>query len=133
MFALLPFFLVFSSCSENDDEPAGNNSEVISKLLGNWMYDGLTANGGVFEESPSDDDEIYEFKTGGVVTITFDDDDGYSGTYTVNNNSLTIRIEGESATYTITQLTNTSLRLSARIEADENPGLDDVVFYFTRI
>ena len=141
LFALLPLFLVFTSCSNDDDEPANNNSEVITQLLGEWMLDGYTAGGGAFEDLPEEITIIYEFKTGGIVTIsyTYDDDDEEledeedSGTYTVNNNSVTIRINGEDVTYAINQLTATSLRLAARVDVDEDGDLEDAVLYFTKV
>ncbi len=139
LLALLPLFLIFPSCSSDDDNDSDNNSQVISQLLGKWKLDGVTVNGGDFEPIPSDDQFIYEFKTGGVITITadffddLDDDDVISGTYTVNNNILNVTMDGESLSHTILQITTTSLRLSARMDADEDPGLDDVVFFFTKM
>ena len=135
LFALLPFFLVFSSCSE-DDGPEGNNSET-SQLLGKWMYEGLTVNGGTFEEEPSDASTIFEFKTGGILLITYEyedeEDEEESGTYAVNNNSLTIKIDGESFTYNITQLSGTSLRLGAQIDWEDDGVMKNIIFYFTKI
>ena len=144
LFALLPLFFIFPSCSSNDDEQTDNNSQLISQLLGKWRLDGVTINHGDFEPIPADQDIIYEFKTGGIITITgdffddFDDDDDdddivYSGTYTVINNILNIRIDGETLPHTITQISNTSLRLAARFDADDDEGLEDVILHFTKM
>ena len=141
LFALLPLFLVFASCSNDDDEPANNNSEVITQLLGEWTLDGYTADGGAFEAIPEEITIIYEFKTGGIVTISYtydDDDEEYedlvkNGTYTVNNNTVTIRIDGENVPHAINQLTATSMRLAARVDVDDDEGLEDAVLYFTKV
>ena len=104
--------------------------------------DAASINGGAFIPIPDDEDIIYEFKTGGIITITYDffdddenddDDDIYTGTYTLSNNIVTIIIDGDTVPHTITQISNTSLRLAARYDWDENQGLDDVVFNFTKI
>ena len=143
LFALLPLFLIFPSCSSDDDEPADNNSQVITQLLGKWELDEVSVDGGDFEEIPDDQDVIFEFKTGGIITITADffddfddetdDDEVFSGTYTVNNNVINITIVGDSMPHTILQITNTSLRLSARFDADDDPALETIIYHFTKI
>ena len=138
LFALLPLFLIFPSCSSDDDEPADNNSQVISQLLGKWQLDEASINGGPFVTIPDDEDLFYEFKTGGIITITgdffddFDEDDEdedevYSGTYTVINNIINIRIDGETLPHTINQISNTTLRLAVRFDPD------NVVMSFTKM
>ena len=141
LFALLPLFLIFPSCSSDDDEPADNNTVVISQLLGKWQMDAASINGGNFIPIPDDEDIIYEFKTGGIISVTYNfsdddeelDDDVYTGTYTLNNNIVTIIIEGDTVPHTITQISTTALRFAARIDWDENSGLDDVVMSFAKI
>ncbi|MEP6261016.1 MAG: lipocalin family protein [Gillisia sp.] len=140
LFALLPLFLIFPSCSSDDDAPA-DNPVTVSQLLGKWKMDAASINGGAFIPIPDDEDIIYEFKTGGIITISYDffdddendDDDIYTGTYTLSNNIVTIIIDGDTVPHTITQISNTSMRLAARFDWDENQGLDDVVFNFTKI
>ena len=142
LFAFLPLFLIFSSCSSDDDEPADNNSQVISQLLGKWELDEFSVDGGDFEEIPDDQDIIFEFKTGGIITITadfffdddeVDDDEVFTGTYTVNNNIINITIDGDSMPHTILQISNTSLRLSARFDADDDPALENFIYHFTKM
>ena len=138
LFALLPLFLIFPSCSSDDDEPAENNSVVISQLLGKWQMDAASINGGNFIPIPDDEDIIYEFKMGGIITVTYDFsdddvDDVYTGTYTLNNNIVTIIIDGETVPHTITQISTTAMRLAARFNWDEGSGLEDVVMSFTKI
>ena len=139
LFALLPLFLIFPSCSSDDDEPADNNSQVISQLLGKWQLDEVSVDG---QEIPEDLDIIFEFKTGGIITITgnfFLDDDGadddevFSGTYTVNNNVINITIDGDTMPHNILQISNTLLRLSARFDADDDPELDNVIYHFIKM
>ena len=139
LFALLPLFLIFPSCSSDDDEPADNNSQVISQLLGKWQLDEVSVDG---QEIPEDLDIIFEFKTGGIITITgnffldddrADDDEVFSGTYTVNNNVINITIDGDTMPHNILQISNTLLRLSARFDADDDPELDNVIYHFIKM
>ena len=140
LFAFLPHFLVLPSRSYKDDEPADINSQVISQLLGKWRLDGATINGGDFKPIPPDQDVIYEFKTGGIITITgdffddFDDDDEfYCGPYSVNNNIISIKIDGVTLPHAIYQISDTTLRLAAPRDADADKGLKDVILHFTKM
>jgi len=122
-------FLFFSSCSD-DDSPA-ENPEIQANIQGKWLYEGLTING-AYEESTVEEGEIYyDFRAGGVLVI-IDFSGSMNGTYQVSGNDVTLRIDGEVVTFKITKLTSNELNLFAKIDANEEPGLDDVTFHLSK-
>lgn len=129
LFYLILFcFTLFSSCDSNDDSTT-NNPDLQVELQGVWLYEGLTFEGD-FESYP--ESEIhYDFKSGGILDIIYADGTE-SGTYQVNDDKLNIRIAGENASYTILDLTNTEMDLFTEADVDEEPGLDEVTFHFSR-
>jgi len=139
LFAFLPHFLVLPSRSYKDDEPVDNNSQLISQLQGKWKLDGARVSEGDIESNPTGQDVIYEFRPGGIIKITGDffddfdkDDEFYRGSYTVNNNIVNIKIDGETLPHAIHQISETTLRFAAPRDADDK-GLKDVILHFTKI
>lgn len=122
-------FFLFSACSE-DDSPA-ETSEVQAKLQGKWLFEGLTIDG-IYEDSAAEDGEVYyDFRAGGVLVL-MEDAGSITGTYKVVGNDVTVRMEGEVATFKVTKLTTSELDLFANIDADEESGLDEVTFHFAK-
>lgn len=122
-------FFLFSACSE-DDSPT-DTSEVQAKLQGKWKYEGLTING-AFEEPPAEEGDVfYDFRAGGVLVLS-EDAGSITGTYQVVGNDVTMRMDGDVATFKITKLTTSELNLFGNIDADEEAGLDEVTFHFSK-
>lgn len=119
-------FLLFSSCSSAEDD-----SELQVQIQGKWLYKGLTFNGD-YEQSPVEaGDTFYDFKAGGALVV-IDEGGSISGSYQVNENNLTLRIDGETEIFTITKLTNSELDLFGMGDVDEEEGLDEVTFHLSR-
>lgn len=130
---LFSCLFIFSSCSE-DDEAIIDNPEMLSKIQGKWLLDGLTVNDNDFEEWPEEaGDTYFTFKPGGTLVVS-DSFGDQTGTYELNGDKkITISIDGETNIFSITELTATKLRLSGRGDVDEEPGDDEVTFHFSKV
>lgn len=129
LFYLILFcFTLFSSCGSDDDAPV-DNPDLQAELKGVWLYEGLTLDGTF--ESYTEFEIYYNFKSGGLLDITYADGTE-SGTYQVNGDNLSISIGGENETYSVLDLTDTKLDLFTEADVDEEPGLDEVTFHFSR-
>lgn len=123
-------FFIFSACS-NDDDSSTDNSEVQAKLQGKWLYEGLTINGAFEEPAVEEGNVYYDFKAGGVLVVT-EGAGSINGTYLVTGSDLTLRIDGEVVTFKIMKLTTNVLELFGNIDANEDPGLDQVTFHLSK-
>lgn len=126
-FLFIAIFAMLSSCSNDDD--SSNHGNIVGK----WAYHTFTTNNGT--PIPYDDHETcgkdyLEFRSDN----TFQEIDVWDceldvidfGTYTKNNNILTVVSDGYTYTAEIVELTNSRLKL--KMEDDDNgDGIDDVI------
>ncbi|HSP11966.1 MAG TPA: lipocalin family protein [Salegentibacter sp.] len=128
IFYLILICFTLFSCGSEDDTPA-NNPELQAELQGVWLYEGLTFDG-TFESFP-EAEVHYDFKPGGILDVIYEEGTE-SGTYQINGDDLTIKMDGENVIYAIVELTATELVLFTEAEVNEEPGLDEVTFHFSR-
>ncbi len=107
----------FASCSKSDDEPISNNISIV----GNWA------------EEPSVEQFVYTFNSDGSGKCEI-----YNGTtlessssfhYKVDGNKLESTDEGETATMTIAELTETKLVLTSTYVENGKTLTDTFVLY----
>lgn len=107
----------FTSCSKSDDEPSSNYISIV----GTWA------------EDPSVEQFVYTFNSDGSGKCEI-----YNGTtlessssfhYKVDGNKLESTDEGETATMTITELTDTKLVLTSTYVENGKTQTDTFVLY----
>lgn len=133
--ALLTCFLIFISCSaddENSDTIESNNPELVAKLQGKWLLEGFTINGGEFLDLPQEEEVFYEFKSGGALTFTFPGGSEQS-TYQVINNTLIMGSGSDTGIYDISNVTDSGFRLSGKGDTDGDQILEDIVLFFIKV
>lgn len=129
--AIFSCFFLFSSCSAEEEDSQTDNPELQAQLQGKWRYEGLTING-VYEEAlVLEGDQFYDFKAGGVLVLS-DEGGSLSGTYQLIGDELTLSIDGDTATFEITKLTNSELDLFGMLDVDEEEGLEEVTFHLSK-
>lgn len=122
---------LLNSCAGNDEVEDNVVDNPSAGILGTWLLTGLTVNG-TYEDTPEDEgDTFLEFKQNGSLVLT-SDGEVENGSYTLNGNKITITSYGESETYTITELTSSSMKLFGKGDVDENPGEDEVYIHLSK-
>ena len=127
IYALGLSLLFLASCSSDD----GGSSIDTSQLTKKWYFESTIFQGQTF---PYDDHEecgkdYIEFVEGGVVRqvdIWDCEEDVYEGEWSLDGNKLTISFMGQSATATITKLTETEFDVKTKYDFDDD-GTEETV------
>jgi len=128
--------IAFASCSDDD---AGSTIDM-NQLTKKW-YTSTYSVGGVAmpdDNEPCGKDNI-EFLAEGILKAVEVYDcngntpvtDSYTGTYTVNGHEVTLTLDGDSTTATVTELTATTLKVTYKEDFNEDGNLVDIVETYT--
>ena len=108
--------VAFASCSD-DDGPSVDMNQLVKK----WYVSTYTIEGVAMpdDNEPCGKDNIEFFANGTLTTVDVYDcngntpvSDNESGTYTVDGQKVTLNIDGDSTTATVTELTGSTLKVT---------------------
>jgi hypothetical protein len=127
LLSLLAFLcLSFTACNDDDDEKPDDRKLLTSK---NWKITGLKVTQGATsfdfyaQDEPCNQDDVWKFADNGTYQYTegatkcdpTSPDVYESGTWTLNNGTLTTTESGNTTNYKVVEITANSLKLSTEM------------------
>lgn len=133
--------LFFTSCSDDDDASSNISASQLQKK---WYYVSYTFNGFTMPYDHMDCDRDYiELLSGGIAKDTYVVEctepityDTATGTWSLNGNSITVTFNEPELyviTGTITNITDTTLQISAQEDIDDDGTMETIIVNFTTI
>lgn len=141
---IIGLLLIVTSCSSNDDDAAEKEMTNYSELIiGEWNYTSQLLNGNdtSFDDECQKDFEYAIYSVNGVFNQTEFENrfgngceqvDSSTGTWKIENSTITLTVEGDTASGTILSVNETKMSIQWNIDYDEDGSVDVFIQNFTK-
>ncbi len=134
LFYFLACTLIFTSCTDDDNNDVSGTSTNQANILGNWQLSSETSNGEATTLTDCELQDFLLFESNGNVTSTYkygencEITESEILTYSISGNNMTITFEDESSTVEITTLNATNLTIKF-VEEEPEGTYTEIVTY----